>query len=61
MAQEPKNLEKPTPCRFHSGQYEKLVKAGVKFRMRPAALIRQAVDEALQRWESGEPIIVRQK
>jgi hypothetical protein len=53
-------LEKPTPCRFHSEQQKKLIAAGRRFRMRPAALIRQAVDEALQRWENGEPIIVRQ-
>jgi hypothetical protein len=58
---ETSKLEKPTPCRFHKEQQKELAAAGRKFRMKPAALIRQAVDEALERWASGEPITIRQK
>lgn len=52
-------LEKPTPCRFHEQQLKQLVVTARRFRMRPAALIRQAVDDALRRWESGEPIVIQ--
>ena len=61
MANDTTKLDKPTPCRFHAEQAKHLVAIGRRFRMRPAALIRQAVDEALQRWETGAPIVVRQK
>ena len=53
-------LEKPTPCRFHQAQRDRLTAASKRFRQRPAALIRQAVAEALERWDAGEPIVIRQ-
>jgi hypothetical protein len=51
-------LDHPTPCRFHPEQRRQLVAAAKRFRMRPAELIRRAVDESLRRWDAGEAIVV---
>ena len=47
------NLQKPTPVRLHKGTSAKLKQTASRFRLKPAELIRRAVDQKLDEWESN--------
>jgi predicted DNA-binding protein len=54
-------LAKPTPIRLHRDSQARLRAISKKFRLRPAELIRLAIDAKLPSWEAGEPIIIRNR
>jgi hypothetical protein len=54
-------LLKPTPIRLHGSTHTRLRQAAARFRLRPAEIIRQAVDQKLTEWERGAPITIQGK
>lgn len=53
------NLLKPTPVRFHEETSAKLKMTSRRFRLKPAELIRRAVDQKLDEWEAQGTLTIR--
>jgi hypothetical protein len=51
-------LEDPTPVRLYAGTTARLQRVATLYRLRPAELIRRAVDSQLLSWEKGNPITI---